>query len=98
MTKCCTRGQPAGEMPGNALARLAVPKLGHAASLAARGDDVLGEPHDARVVPPDDDVCALLDGDRPFRVLAHGETGHAESRGFLLYATGVGDDEPRRSH
>src|SRR5580704_3743376 len=37
-------------------------------------------------------VRAVLNGGRPFRILTQGEARYAEDRGFLLDASGVGED------
>ncbi len=41
----------------------------------------------------DDDIRAVADRDRPFRILAKGKTGNAQCGAFLLQPAGIGKHE-----
>src|SRR5690606_23916800 len=86
------------ELRGDALGGVAVPEFRYAAPLAAGGEDVADAGQDQRAVAADQRVGALLDGDRALGIGAQRETGHAETRGLLLHAAGIGEHEARLAH
>src|SRR6266540_7241709 len=84
-------------MRGDAIRCVTIPQLGHAPALAAGRDDVVDAREHARAIATDDDVRALLYGDRTLGVLAHRQARHAERGRLFLDAARVGDDGARVS-
>ena len=77
---------------------MTVPQFGHAAALALSIQDLGNCLQDRSPVGADQRVGSLLDGDRAFGVGAQRQARHTERGGFLLQATGVGQDEAGACH
>jgi hypothetical protein len=90
-----TPARPAYHHIGDPRTRLPVPQV-RSTSLHTRDEDTLRSLDDPLRLPADQLVRPLLDGDRTLGVVAQRQTGHAEDRGLLLHATGVGEHQPRR--
>lgn len=90
--------QPAVQVGGDALGGVSIPQFGDAPTLAAAGQDLGHAVADGLQVGADHRIGALLDGDRPFGVLAQRQARHAERGGLFLQAAGIGQHQRGAAH
>ena len=72
----------------------AIQQFRHTPVLAAVVKHVIHYCEDLRPVMSDYGIGTLIDCNGPFRVLAQGDTGHADDRGFLLQPSRIRHDQP----